>query len=107
MRKRCWTVVALVAVCALFISVATRYTCSRSESDGAVKVIQRHSSSEPGLQRLLNNAAGWIPPVVSTAVLQEPGYHPHVVPSGPSVSSVLLEENLYNRPPPSVNPILS
>ena len=98
-RKRFCTAIVLVAVCALTVSVATRYG-SAVVSD-TTTVVQKHTSWEPSLQRLLNNAATWIPPAVEAAVLQTPRYSPDVAPSGPkSLSSVLLESDLFNRPPP-------
>ncbi len=100
-RKRCCTALVLIAICALTVSVATRYG-SAVAPDNAVVVLQKHSSWEPGLQRLLNNAVTWIPPVVGTAIFYTPGQYREVAPSGPTVASVLLERNLYNRPPPAV-----
>lgn len=99
-RKRFCTAIVLVAVCALTVSVATRY--GSTVSDATTTVVQKHTSWEPSLQRLLNNAATWVPPVVESAVLQTPRYSPDVIPSGPKTfSNVLLESDLFNRPPPS------
>ena len=105
-RKRFCTAIVLVAICALTVSVATRYG-SLVASDDTVGAVQKHSVWEPGLQRLLNNASTWVPPVVDTALLQNPEYYPLIAPSGPTVSSVLLERNLYNRPPPAPIPFSS
>lgn len=99
-RKRWCTAIVLVAICALTVSVATRYGSAVSGNDAA-RAIETHSSWEPGLQRLLDNAVTWIPPVVADAVFYAPAYYRHVAPSGPTVSSVVLEKNLYNRPPPA------
>lgn len=99
-RKRVCTAIVLLAVCALTVSVATRYG-SAVVSDGTTPVVQKHTSWEPTLQRLLNNAATWVPPVVESAVLQTPRYSPDVTPSNlPTFSNVLLESDLFNRPPP-------
>jgi hypothetical protein len=105
-RKRWCTAIVLVAVCALTVSVATRYG-SPVASDAKVNVLQSQSSWEPGIQRLLNNAATWIPPVIISVLLQDPGYSPHVAPSRPIFRSVLLESDLYNRPPPTRNSVCS
>ncbi len=100
-RKRLCTAIVLVAVCALTVSVATRYgDFSPSGADQARIVVQKHQTWTPGTQRLLDNAATWIPPFLDSVIFQGPGYYSHVIPSGPTVSSVLLERNLYNRPPP-------
>lgn len=100
-RRRWCTAVVLVAVCTLTLSVATRYSGCRSSANQSVTTIQNHESWTPGLQRLLNNAATWMPPVVASAIFDDPGSYPHLVQSGPPVSSVLLEKNLCNRPPPT------
>lgn len=99
-RKRWCTAIVLVAVCALTVSVTTRYD-SPVASGAKVSVLQQQSSWKPGIQRLLNNAATWIPPVVISVLLQDPGYYPAVPPSRPHFASVLLESDLYNRPPPT------
>jgi len=101
-RKRWCIAIVLLAVCTLTISVATRYSRSQGPADETLTAVQTHHSSTPGLQRLLNNAATWIPPLVETAVFHDPGYYPHIAPSDSPISSVLLERNLYNRPPPSL-----
>ena len=100
-RKRCWTALILLAVCALTVAVATRYDRCPATPDHKQTVVAIDQTWTPGLQRLLNNAATWIPPVITAVMLQEPESHPLVPQSAPMVSSVLLEKNLYNRPPPS------
>lgn len=97
-RRRWCTAVVLVAVCTLTLSVATRYSFCGSTANESVTTVQNHQSWTPGLQRLLN-AANWMPPVVESAIFHDPDSYPHVTPCGPTVSSVLLEKNLYNRPP--------
>ena len=101
-RRRWCTAVVLVAVCTLTLSVATRYSFFASTANELVTTVQNHQSWTPGLQRLLNNAATWMPPIAVSAIFHDPGSYPHVVESGPAVSSVLPEKNLYNRPPPTV-----
>jgi hypothetical protein len=99
-RKRWCTAIVLVAICALTVSVATRYG-SAGSGDDSVTTVQKNSSWEPGLQRLLDNAGTWTPPIVGDAVFYTPAHYQHVAPSDPTVSSVVLEKNLYNRPPPA------
>ena len=101
-RRRWCTAVVLVAVCTLTLSVATRYSFCGNPGNESLTTIQSHQSWAPGLQRLLNNAASWMPPVVGSAIFQDPESYPHVEPSGPTVLTVLLEKNLYNRPPPTL-----
>ena len=100
-RKRWCTAIVLVAVCALTISVTTRYSRSQGHADETVTTVQQHHSAVPGLQRLLNNAATWMPPIVEVAIFHDPVHYPHIVPSDSPTSSVLLERKLYNRPPPT------
>ena len=104
-RRRWCTAVVLVAVCALTVSVATRYSYSLKPVDEAVKSVQKYSSWNPGLQRLLNNASTWMPPIADTEIMQDPGYYPDIPQSRPAISNVLLEKNLYNRPPPAFLPL--
>ena len=105
-RKRWCTAIVLIAVCALTVSVATRYD-SPVASDAKVSILQSQTAWEPGIQRLLNNAATWVPPVIISVLLQDPGFYPHVAPSRPIFRSVLLESDLYNRPPPTRNSLCS
>ena len=99
-RKRWCMAIVLIAVCTLTVSVATRYTRSQGPANETQSVIQEHHALRPGLQRLLNNAVTWMPPIVEATIFYDPCHYPHVVPSDSPISSVLLERNLYNRPPP-------
>jgi len=101
-RSRGWSaVVVLLVVCSLTASVATRYSFFRGTSDDTVTRVQKHVSPEPSRQRLMKNAATWIPPVVVSAVLEVPSSYPRIAPAGPSIPNLFFEESLYNRPPPS------
>ncbi len=95
------TVVVLVAVCALTVSVATRYCYSAGSSTYAGNTLHKRTSPEQTRQRLTKNAAKWVPPVVRVVVLQVPSSYPRIAPAGPPIPSLLFEEKLYNRPPPS------
>ena len=90
----------LVAVCALTVSVATRYSYGSKAVDETVKTVQKHPSVNPGIQRLLNIASTWMPPIAEAEIMHDPGFYPHIPQPRPAASSVLLEKNLYNRPPP-------
>ena len=91
----------LAAVCALTVSVTTRYGYSTSATGPAASV-QKHASAQPSRQRLLKNAATWVPPVVCASVLEAPRSYPRVAPSAPPISGILFENQLYNRPPPAL-----
>jgi hypothetical protein len=101
-RKRCCTAIVLLAVCALTISVTTRYTFSSNLTHKTGTIVQNDKSWTPGLQRLLDNAATWVPPFVASAIFHDPGFYPPVAAGDAPVPGVLLERNLYNRPPPSL-----
>ena len=90
----------LLAVCALTVSVATRYS-SGGDPAYTVATAHKHSSPEPNRQRLTKNTTNWIPQVVRSVVLQAPTSYPRIAPAGPPIPNLLLEKSLYNRPPPS------
>ncbi|MFZ1005702.1 MAG: hypothetical protein WAN65_02620 [Candidatus Sulfotelmatobacter sp.] len=93
--------IVVIAVCALTVSVATRYCYAGSSSAHATATLHKHSSPQTARQRLSKDAATWIPPVFSPAVLQAATFYPRVAPAGPPIPGLLLEKSLYNRPPPS------
>ena len=93
-------VVAFAAVCSLTVSLATRYSYSGSISLQSVKTAGSHPSPDSKVQRLTKNGAAWVPPVFHHAALQAPSLYPRLAPAGPSAPSLLLEENLFTRPPP-------
>jgi hypothetical protein len=101
-RRRWWcAVVVLVAVCSLIVSVATRYSSTFDASSTAVNAGQIHTSPEAKRQHLAKDAANWLPPVICFSVLQSPSSYPRIAPAGPPIPGLVLEESLYNRPPPS------
>lgn len=101
-RCRQWCVlVVLFAVVSLTVSVTTRYGYSHGTSQSTA--VQKHSSQDRVRQRLLKNAATWTPPVVCAEVLEAPPFYPRIAPAGPPIPNLLLEKNLYNRPPPFLN----
>lgn len=94
--------VALLAVCALTLSVATRYGSTEISDFSAAHTVHKHSGPESVRQRLDLNAASWIPPVSGSALLQPPGEYSRLIPPGPFVLKLFPESSLYNRPPPTV-----
>jgi len=100
-NKRWCAVLVVVAVCALTVNVATRYSFSGTESSSAVKAVQTHASPEPSRQRLLKTTATSLPVVVCHAVLETPGSYRRLAPAAPPTSELFFKQNLYNRPPPS------
>jgi len=100
-RKRWCAGVVLFAVCSLTLSVATRYCFSEVASNHCTTTVHKQSSRQPSRQRLMKNAADWMPPVVGTAVFHAPASYPHVALAAPAIPSLFIEHKLYTRPPPS------
>jgi hypothetical protein len=98
--RRWCSAIVLLAVCSLTVSVTTRYSLYPRTTGSAVKTIQKLTSTQPRCQRLLKNAAVWLPPVVSSDVLEAPRSYPRSASAGPPIPSLLFEDGLYNRPPP-------
>lgn len=98
--QRWWVAVVLMAVCSITVSVATRYCVPGKATDSKVITVRNHVDSEPVRQRLLNNAASWMPPVVGSAILQEKKTLARVVWIDPPAPGLFFEESLSNRPPP-------
>jgi hypothetical protein len=105
--RRGWTAaIVLLAVTAITVSVATRYASVPGISSHTTAA-QKHSTPERAKQRLIKSAANWMPPVVSAVIVQPPSPYPRIAPAGPPIPRLFFEKNLYNRPPPFLNPYLS
>lgn len=93
---RCsWPLVSVV-VFSLVSSLATRTSCLTTTHGVVV-----HSGAAQGMrQHLDRDAIHWVPPVPVSTDLQAT-FSPHVAPARPLLGILLLDENLYNRPPPS------
>jgi hypothetical protein len=60
------------------------------------------SSAAQGMRQHMNrDAVGFVPPVALFAAFQAPTAYPYVAPAGTPLAVILLEQSLYNRPPPS------
>jgi len=101
--RRWWAAVVVLAVCSLTVSVATRYTFSRGLTETRTVSVRSHASPELSRQRLLKNAATWMPPVVASEVVCECSAYPRIAPGGPPIPNIFYEESLFNRPPPSIS----
>ena len=93
-----WWRVAFVCVVmsSLVLSLATRTfggTASRS-------IVVQSNSPQAMRQHMDRDAVRWAAPVAKLVVSQAPTFYPHVAPAGPTLPTLLLEENLFNRPPP-------
>jgi hypothetical protein len=100
-RKMHCALVILLAVCSLIVNVATRYSSPGSSGSAGVKTVQTRASVEAKRQHLAKDAANWLPPVICFTVLQSPSSYPRIAPAGPPIAGLVLEESLYNRPPPA------
>ena len=95
-RWRVFFIIAL-AVCGLTVSLATR--TFRLKIPNGVSVVS--GDAQAMRQHMVRDAAQWVPPVPTFTTLQVPTFYPYVAPAGPPLASVLFDESLYNRPPPS------
>jgi len=60
------------------------------------------SSATQGMRQHMNrDAVGFVPPVPVFAAFQAPTSYPYFAPAGPPLAVILLDESLYNRPPPA------
>ena len=93
-----WCVLVIVlAICGLTVSLATR-TVRLTIPHG---VTAQSADSHAMRQHMDRDAAPWAPPVPALGTLQAPVFYPRVAPAGPPIPSVLFDESLSNRPPPS------
>ena len=93
-----WRVcVMALAICGLTVSLATRtFRLTFPQTPTA-----QSSSAQAMRQHLDRDASTWVPPVPILTTLQAPAFYPPVAPAGPPLPSVLFDQSLSNRPPPS------
>ncbi len=102
-RRKNWCVlVVMVAIFSLTLSLATRYSTPCSAPIHTVKTVKAHTYPEAKRQRLAKDAAIWLPTVICFDALRPRSFYPRVAPAGPPLPTLIPEENLYNRPPPSI-----
>ena len=87
-----------IVMSALVVSLATR-TFHRSVPQG----VTAHAGTVQAVrQHMDRDAVRWFPPVLVHTTQQAPVFYPHIAPAGPPIPALLLiDDNLYNRPPPS------
>jgi hypothetical protein len=96
-HPRWYVVVIILAICGLTTSLATRtfrLTLSHTSTvqSGSTQAIRQHMDRD---------AANWVSPVPVTTTLPVPVFYPRFAPAGPPMPTVLFDESLSNRPPPS------
>jgi hypothetical protein len=92
-----WALVGLVLF-ALVISLATRTFHNTGSSAATVQSF----SPQAVRQHMDRDAVRWTAPVIIMAFAQAPAPYPRVAAAGPPLPTLLLEEKLYNRPPPKL-----
>lgn len=90
-----WTLVNVVLF-SLCFSLVTRF---HSDVSSATSV--RCLSPNSVRQHMDRDAVPWTAPVPRYATLDAPNFHPYVPPTDLPLLISLLEQNLYNRPPPA------
>ncbi|HZR56072.1 MAG TPA: hypothetical protein VFA74_04300 [Terriglobales bacterium] len=102
-RTNSWgAVLILVAVCSLTISLTTRYNSYVNASSVGVKQVTDHSTAQKR-QHLDKDAVRYAAPALRFVTLEVSTFYPRFAPSGPPVHALLLDERLYNRPPPTAD----
>jgi hypothetical protein len=93
---RRWALVSVV-IFSLVVALATRTFNDTRASSTTV-----HSGSLQAMrQHMDRDAVRWAVPAAKITVAQAPTFYPRVAPAGPPLPTLLLEENLYDRPPPA------
>jgi hypothetical protein len=96
-RARLWRwALTGVVLLSLVVALATRFQVT---VQGTASV--QSSASQAMRQHMNQDAVRWAVPILQLTVLQAPTFHPRVAPTGPSLPSLFVEENLYKRPPPA------
>lgn len=94
-----WRRSAIVSIVtlSLVVTLATRTFHVTIPSSTTV-----HSGSPQAIrQHMDRDAFRWVPPVLQFTLLQVPELYVRVARARPALSTLLIEENLYNRPPPA------
>ena len=91
-----WALVSVVML-SLVVTLATRtFPGTTSHS----KTVQSNSPRAMR-QHMDRDDPRWTPPVPVFTILQAPAFYPQVAPAGPPLPTLLFEDVLYSRPPPS------
>jgi hypothetical protein len=86
-----------VVIVTLVLTLATRTFPGTTSHSPVVQ----SNSPQAMRQHMDRDAVRWAAPVANMVVSQAPTFYPRVAPAGPPLPTLLLEENLYNRPPPA------
>ena len=98
-RRNLRAVLILGAICALSVSLATRYTVQTSKAPN-VKLV-KSQSSDAKKQHLVRDGLKWTAPVAKFTLLPAVRSSVHVISAVFPATNLSSESWLYNRPPPS------
>jgi hypothetical protein len=90
-----WALTSVVLF-SLVVTLATRFQVTVQDTPTVCSV-----ASKAMRQHMNRDAVRWAAPILQLALQQAPTFCPRVAPAGPPIPTLLIEENLYNRPPPS------
>jgi|SRR5579863_1619698 len=91
-----WALIGVV-ILSLVVSLATRtFRLTIPHS-----VIAKSGAGQAVRQHMDRDATKWTSPVRVFTTLRAPTFSPPVAPTGPVPGVLLLDDNLYKRPPPS------
>jgi hypothetical protein len=93
--------VLTLVICALRLSVATRFSLATGSHLHTVKTFDSESS-QPKRQHLDSDATHWAAPVAVAMFMEHVTVHPRVFVTDCLPSTHVFDESLYNRPPPSL-----
>ena len=93
--------VLLLVICALTLSVATRFSLATGSHYHTVKTFDSESS-QPKRQHLDSDASHWAAPVAVAMFMENVTVYPRVFVADTLPPSHVFDESLYNRPPPSL-----
>jgi len=92
----------LLLVIVLSVSALTASLVTRTFHLKLSHCVTAQSDSPQAMrQHLDRDATQWAAPVPNFAPLQAPTFHSRLATAGPSLPNLILDKNLYNRPPPS------
>jgi len=96
-RARSWHwALSCLLLLSLVVTLATRFQVTVQDT-----VTIQSSASQATRQHMNQDAVRWSAPILQLTVLQARTFYPRVAPAGPPLPILLIEENLYNRPPPA------
>ncbi len=88
-----------VVICSLMVGVATRFCATTAFRAHTVKTVENRSA-EPKRQNLDCDAIQWVAPARVAIFLERATLYPRVVVADTVLPNHVVDESLYNRPPP-------